>query len=284
MTQPQSFLLELVGSLSEGAAGNPTGVMMEAAFAHHSLPWRYVNMEVPANQLAAAVQGARAMGFRGFNCSIPHKTSVIAHLDGLGRSAEIMGAVNCVVLRDGQLIGENTDGKGFLRSLETLLPPAGKNLLILGAGGAARAIAVELALAGAAHLSIVNRDVVRGAHLAELLRTRTPARATFHKWSGTFSVPQDIDAVINATSVGLYAPDSAPDLDYSTLRSGIVAADVVFNPVRTRFLQLAQDRGCLPLDGLGMLVNQGIIGIQYWTGCDPDPGVMRRALEDAMGL
>ncbi|MEI7652597.1 MAG: shikimate dehydrogenase, partial [Verrucomicrobiota bacterium] len=92
----QNFLHELVGSMSQGAAGNPTVAMVEAAFAHHGLHWRYVNMEVIPDDLGAAVRGAKAMGYRGFNCSLPHKVTVIPHLDGLGESAAVMGAVNCV--------------------------------------------------------------------------------------------------------------------------------------------------------------------------------------------
>src|ERR1041385_6499814 len=139
---PSSFLHELVGSMSQGAAGNPTVALIEAAFPHHGLPWRYVNMEVTPEALGDAVRGARAMGFRGFNCSLPHKVMVIPHLDGLGESAALMGAVNCVVRRDGKLIGENTDGKGFLRSLSAVVDPKGKSVVLFGAGGAARAIAV----------------------------------------------------------------------------------------------------------------------------------------------
>src|SRR3954471_18158347 len=139
-----NFLHELVGSMSQGAAGNPTVAVMEAAFAHHGLHWRYINMEVTPADLGGAVRGAKAMGFRGFNCSLPHKVAVIPHLDGLGESAGIMGAVNCVVRRGDQLIGENTDGKGFVQSLKDLTDPRGKKVVIFGAGGAARAIGVEL--------------------------------------------------------------------------------------------------------------------------------------------
>ena len=148
------FLCQLVGSMSKGAAGNPTVAMIEAAFAHHGLHWRYVNMEVEPEELAAAVRGAKAMGFRGFNCSLPHKVNVIPHLDGLGDSAEIMGAVNCVVRRGDQLIGENTDGKGFLKSLQSVIDPRGKSIVLFGAGGAARAIAVELGIAGAGRITV----------------------------------------------------------------------------------------------------------------------------------
>src|SRR5579863_8799282 len=158
MASAKSFLPELVGSMSQGAAGNPTVAMIEAAFAHHGLHWRYINMEVTPDDLAAAVRGARAMGFRGFNCSLPHKVAVIEHLDGLGESAAVMRAVNCVVRRGEQLIGENTDGKGFLKSLACVTDPRGKTVVMYGAGGAARAIAVELGLAGVRKITIVNRS------------------------------------------------------------------------------------------------------------------------------
>jgi shikimate dehydrogenase len=147
---PGPFLHELVGSMSQGAAGNPTVVMVEAAFRHHGLHWRYVNMEVAPADLADAVRGARAMGFRGFNCSIPHKRAVVEHLHALGESAAIIGAVNCVVQRDGAFVGENTDGKGFLKSLQDVIDPRGTRVVLLGAGGAARAIAVNWGRRGAA--------------------------------------------------------------------------------------------------------------------------------------
>lgn len=279
-----NFLHSLVGSMSEGAAGNPTVAMIEAAFAHHGLHWRYLNMEVTPADLGAAVRGAKAMGFRGFNCSLPHKVAVIPHLDGLGESAAAMGAVNCVVRRGDAFIGENTDGKGFLRSLEAIEDPREKTVVLFGAGGAARAIAVELALAGVRSLTVVNRSEARGAELATLLRERLKIEAAHTVWSGDHAVPAGTDIVINATSIGLYDPEARLPLDCATLHPGMIVADVVFNPVRTRLLADAAARGCRPLDGLGMLVNQGILGVQYWTGVAPDAAVMRAALESAMGL
>ena len=284
MSQSQHFLHELVGSLSQGADGNPTVAMVEAAFRHHGLHWRYINMEVSPANLGTAVKGAKAMGFRGFNCSLPHKVSVIAHLDGLGQSASVMGAVNCVVLRDGRLIGENTDGKGFLKSLQSMIDPQGKSVVLFGAGGAARAIAVELGLAGVRHITIVNRSEQRGAELVNVLREQLQLEAQLVVWSGDYTVPEGTDVVINGTSIGLYDPEARVAIDLDSLRPGMIAADVVFNPVRTRFLTEAAARGCRPLDGLGMLVNQGIVGIQYWTGIDPQPEVMRQALESVMGV
>ena len=280
----RSFLHELVGSMSQGAAGNPTVAMIEAAFAHHGLHWRYINMEVTPDNLGAAVRGAMAMGFRGFNCSLPHKVTVIPHLDGLGESAAVMGAVNCVVRRGEKLIGENTDGKGFLKSLASVADPKGKSVVLFGAGGAARAIAVELGLAGAKRLTVVNRSEPRGAELVGLLRDKLKLDAELVVWRGDYAVPAGTDIVINGTSIGLYDADARLALDLSTLQPGMVVADVVFSPVRTRLLDDAAARGCRALDGLGMLVNQGIVGVQYWTGIDPDAAVMRAALESAMGV
>lgn len=278
------FLHELVGSMSQGAAGNPTVAMVEAAFAHHRLHWRYVNMEVTPEDLGTAVRGARAMGFRGFNCSLPHKVTVIPHLDGLGESAAVMGAVNCVVRRGEKFIGENTDGKGFLKSLETAIDPRGKSVVLFGAGGAARAIAVELGLAGTKKITIVNRSEPRGAELVGLLRDKLKLDADLVVWHGDYAVPAGTDIVINGTSIGLYAPEARLALDLASLQPAMVVADVVFSPVRTRFLDDAAARGCRALDGLGMLVNQGIVGVQYWTGITPDAEVMRQALASAMGV
>ena len=276
-----SFLSVLTGSFSTPAAENPTVAMVEAAYRHHSIDARYLNCEVEPGALGDAVRGARAMGWAGFNCSLPHKVAVIQHLDGLGESAAVIGAVNCVVRRDGRYIGENTDGQGFLAALRTVVDPAGKSLIVLGAGGAARAIAVEAALAGAAAITVVNRDPTRGSEVVALLNERTPARASLVVWDRTHRVVDGTDIVVNATSVGL-APDidAKLDLDPDSLQPGMVVADVIPNPPRTRLIGDAEKRGCIVLDGLGMLVNQGTIGIRHWTGIDPDPGVMRRKLEE----
>ena len=264
-----NFCPALVGSMSQGAAGNPTVAMVEAAFRHHDLPWRYVNMEVAPADLAAAVAGAKAMGFQGFNLSMPHKVTVIPLLDGLGDSARVIGAVNCVVRRGDRLIGENTDGKGFLESLTEVLPPAGKEIILFGAGGAARAVAVELALAGAKKIAIVNRSRARGEELVGVLREQTSATA---------------DVVINGTSIGLYDGAARVPVALESLRPGLVAADVVFSPPDTAFLREAKARGCTCIDGLGMLVNQGVIGVRHWTGVDPNVPAMRQALAEALGV
>jgi shikimate dehydrogenase len=281
MPQKFNFLSQLTGSFSQSATGNPTVAMIEAAYRHHGLDWRYINCEVTPEKLGDAVRGARAMDWAGFNCSLPHKVAVIEHLDGLGESAAIMRAVNCAVRRGNKYIGENTDGKGFLMSLKGIVDPPGKHIVLFGAGGAARAIGVELALAGAYSISVVNRSAERGTELVRIISGNTPAKAKLLSWQSKYKVPPEVDIVINATSIGLYPHvHNRLDVDIESLRPSMVVADVIPNPPRTQFIKDAEARGCTIVDGLGMLVNQGVIGIKYWTEVDADASVMRRKLEE----
>jgi shikimate dehydrogenase len=276
-----NFLSRLTGCFAMPAAENPTVAMIEAAYCHHGLDIRYINCEVPPGALGDAVKGACAMGWIGFNCSIPHKVAVIEHLDGLGESAAVMGAVNCTVRRGDKFIGENTDGKGFLQSLREIADPLGKTVAMFGAGGAARAIGVELAFAGARRIIVVNRNEDRGRILVDLLNSKTKASAELVVSRAAYKIPAEVEIVVNATSVGLYPNiDARIDLDVESLRPPLVVADVIPNPPRTRLIREAETRGCRVLDGLGMIVNQGVIGVKYWTGVDVDASVMRRTLEN----
>ena len=279
-----SFLGIHTGSFSTPAAGNPTVVMVEAAYRHHGIDARYLNCEVPSAALADAVAGARAMGWAGFNCSLPHKVAVIDHLDGLAESAELIGAVNTVVATDGDLVGHNTDGQGFVESLRTVVDPTGLDVVVLGAGGAARAVAVETALAGAASITVVNRNERRGAELARVVAEGTGVPASFVPWSGTYALPGTTDVLVNATSVGFGDADALVDIAPDSLREGLVVADVVVSPPRTALLRAAGERGARTLDGLGMLVGQGALAVRHWTGVTPDREVMRAAAAAALGV
>lgn len=267
-----------------GADDNPTVAMMDASFATEGLPWRYVNCEVPPEALPAAVAGADAMGWRGFNCSIPHKQTVIGHLDALAPAAEICQAVNCVVIEaDGRRIGHNTDGQGFLDSLTEKLDPAGRHVLLIGSGGAAHAIAAELALAGAGSVTVTSRNAATGASLVNLVNRVASDTGRLLDWpSGVASIaiPNDVDVVVQATPVGM-TPNTGETVpvDWSSAGTDTVAADVVINPPRTRFLTDAESAGAVILDGTGMLVNQAAENIRLWAGVDVDRSVLRAALE-----
>jgi shikimate dehydrogenase len=286
MTQEANYKSELVGVFGHPVAENPTIVMQEAAFQALNLDWRYLTIEVYPEDLADAFKGLRAMNMRGINLTIPHKVEVLKYLDEVAPDAALMGAVN-TVRRDGdKLIGENTDGKGFIQSLrqDAGIDPVGKNIVILGAGGAARAIGVEAALAGAPQITIVNRSAARGAALAALLNDKTETQAAFVEWNSTYAIPAGTDIVVNATSIGLFPNvTEKPNIDFDTITSAMTVCDVIPNPPQTPFLTEATARGAATLDGLGMLVYQGVIGFNMWTGLDAPVAVMHQALQAVFG-
>jgi len=285
-TEARSYKAELVGVFGYPVAENPTGVMQEAAFRACGLNWRYLLIEVPQAALADAMTGLRAFGMRGINCTIPHKVAVIPYLDRLSPEAEVVGAVNTIVRQGDQLVGYNTDGKGFLRALrdDAGINPQGRHIVFLGAGGAARAMTVEMALAGARRITVVNRTPGRGQELVALLGRKTPAQAAFAEWRGEYALPPDADILVNATSIGLF-PHAAdvPPVALDSIRPGLIVCDVIPNPPQTAFLSAAAARGARTLDGLGMLVHQGAVAFQMWTGLEAPLDVMRRALEEEFG-
>jgi shikimate dehydrogenase len=276
-----SLLPALTGSFSTPAAGNPTVAIMEAAYHHHDIDARYLNCEVAAEHLGDAVRGATAMGWIGFNCSLPHKVAVIELMDELADSARLIGAVNCAIRSNGRWIGANTDGQGFLASLRPVAEPAGQRALILGAGGAARAIAVELALAGASEIWVANRNVSKASDIANLVSSATSSACSAIEWRSDLSVPESATLVVNATSLGL--PGSGEvRLNFDAIPAGLVVCDVIPNPPDTSFLRRARQAGATTVDGRGMLLNQAAINIKFWTDVDPDREVMGRALDQAI--
>lgn len=284
---PANYQAEVVGVFGQPVAENPTGVMQEAGFAAAGLNWRYLNFEVPPEKLGAAMDAIDALGMRGINLTIPHKVAVIEYLDELAPEARAIGAVNTVRVEGSKKIGENTDGKGFLRGVrnDAGVDPSGKRVVLLGAGGAARAIGTELVLAGVSDLLVVNRSQGRGSTMVADLKAATGGPVRFLQWSGTFAVPADCDLLVNATSIGLY-PDvnAAPDVDLSSAGAGMLVADAVFNPPETGLLASARERGLPTLDGLSMLVYQGVIAFEMWTGQSPDEAAMKSALRNALGV
>ncbi|MCX4321491.1 MAG: shikimate dehydrogenase [Lachnospiraceae bacterium] len=282
----KNYRSELVGAFGCPIDENPTGVMEEAAFAAAELDYRYLTIKVDKEDIETAMKAVRALHMRGINLTIPHKVSAIPYVDELSPEAQIIGAINIVVNNDGVLWGDNTDGKGFLKSLtDRDISVKGKTITVLGAGGASRAICVVCALQGASRLHIINGSVERGSELVALLTEKTPAKADLIRWENTSAVPDDTDILINATSVGLYPNvDQKPDIDYDTIKSGMVVCDVIFNDPNSLFLREAAKRGAVTVNGLGMLVNQGALNFKLWTGQEAPVDVMTETLQREFGL
>ncbi|MDD4334631.1 MAG: shikimate dehydrogenase [Desulfotomaculaceae bacterium] len=261
--------------------------MHNAAFAATELDYVYVPFAVAPHSLAAAVEAIRALGLAGVNLTVPHKEAVLPLLDGLSDEAARIGAVNTIINRDGYLYGENTDGKGYLKALrEAGFAPAGKTVLFLGAGGSARAVAVQLALAGAGKLVFANRTEARAAELARFVAEKTGIRVELVAWPAHAGdkLPEkmlaDADLVVQTTSLGMSPKvyETVP-LPFASFRPGQVASDLVYNPVQTLFLKKASMAGAVTVSGLGMLLYQGALAFELWTGVTAPLAVMREVLK-----
>ncbi len=275
------YRAELTGVFGDPVDDNPTIVLEEAGYKALGLNYRYLTIKVLPEGLETAIDAVKAMNFRGINLTMPHKIKVIPMLDELSEAAGIIGAVNTVINDNGRLTGENTDGKGFTRSLKREgVELIGKEVMILGAGGAARAIAVECALSGAKKITIVNRTEFSGKELADLIASKTKAESEYLPWTQNMPIPSEIDILINATPIG-FTPnqDMKPDIDYDTIREGMVVSDVVFDPAETQFLKAAAEHGARTFTGIGMLVQQGALNFTLWTGEEAPVDVMYEALE-----
>jgi len=279
-----SSLQEVVCIMGQPVAGNPAQYVMEKAFAAAGLDWRYLTFDVAPEELGDAIRGMRAMGFRGANLTLPHKVEVVPLLDRLSQSAELIGAVNCIVREGGELVGENVDGKAFVEAIGETIDPSGKNVVILGAGGAARAIAIELALAKVASLTVVNRTAEHGHALVDLIADKLDVRATLVPWQGDYEVPADADLLINATTIGETAGNAKVPLVWKSVRPELVVADIVFNPLDTQLLRDAKRAGVQTVDGLDTLVRRAVICFKRWTGQEPDAVLMREAIEEFLSV
>jgi shikimate dehydrogenase len=270
----------VVALLSDPVGGNPTQYMIEKAFAHHDLDWRYLTFEVTAEGLDDAVRGIRALGFRGAHLGRPHKQAVIPLLDRSSETAEMIGAVNLIFREDDALVGENTEGKGLVQSLRRVVDPAGKRVVLLGAGRMARAAAVELAPTRPGEIVVVNRTPQHARSLVDLLGEKFQVEASLAAWEDDYEVPAETDVLIHASAIGQEDAEARVPLVPDSLRPELIVADVTADPPRTRLIREAGKRGCTTLDGLGMYIDQVAIGLELWTGVEVDCDVMREAIEE----
>ena len=246
-------------------------VLHNAAFAALGLDWAYVALEVAEGDAEVAVAGARALDLAGLSVTMPHKGAVARAVDRLSPTAERLGAVNTVVRAGGSLLGESTDGAGFLDALrdDHGVDPAGLRCLVLGTGGAGRAVVLALAEAGAAQVVVVGRSPERAAAAAGLAGARGRP--------GSEDEAGDAGLVVNATPVGMAGHPSGPPIDPALLGPGQVVVDLVYHPTVTPLVAGARERGAVATGGLGMLVHQAGHALQLWTGQHPPLEVMSAA-------
>ena len=246
-----------------------------AAFRRTGLDWVYLAWRVPPERLGDAVAGLRALGGLGANVTIPHKEAVITHLDEISGDARGVGAVNTIQRVGDRLIGHNTDVDGFREFVagDAGVDVEGRNVVVLGSGGAARAVVAALEQLRAARITVVARHVGRGANVVRLVASGS---AEVVGWDSVAEPFGDADVVVNATPLS----DPIPG---SNWREGQVAIDLVYTPPVTDFMQGARSQGALAWGGLGMLVRQAAASFRIWTGQDPPLGVMSAAALHAIG-
>jgi shikimate dehydrogenase len=268
-----------------GIIGWPVGhslspVMHNAVYDALGMNWRYVAFPVRPEHIAEAVAGIRALNLAGVNVTIPHKETVMPHLDELTPAARAIGAVNTIIVEDDTLIGDNTDVSGFLEALDQAgVPLAGRHALILGAGGAARAAAWGL-LTRQMRVSLLARTAGRGERLAEDMRCAVPGAdivVVAHS-------PRSVDLLVNCTPVGMIPePDRSPLPGGLTIDAHMAVMDMIYRPLETTLLRQARQAGARVVSGLDMLVYQGIVAFERWTGQLPPADLMRAACLGALG-
>lgn len=260
--------IPLAGVIGSPVAHSKSPILHGYWLKKHGLAGHFVPLDVAANDLGAVLQAMPRMGFVGANVTIPHKERVLEHVDHITDRATLIGAVNTLVFRaDGSIIGDNTDGYGFIENLRQGAPgwdSGAGPAVVLGAGGAARAVVASLLDAGVPEILLSNRTRVRAEHL----RDDFGARLKVIDWVQAGNILENATTVVNTTSLGMQGkPELRVPLD--GLSAGTVVTDLVYAPLQTQLLQAACEKGCITVDGLGMLLHQAVPGFERWFGRRP---------------
>lgn len=274
---------QVVGVIGWPIEHSLSPAMHNAALAEMGLNWVYLAFAVSPEDVGRAVGAVRGLSLMGLNVTIPHKQAVTEHVDEIDETAAALEAVNTIVREGDRLVGHNTDGPGFLRSLEEKGHTVqGKRVVVIGAGGASRSVACAVARAGASALRVLNRTVQRAEQVAALAADKggisdVEAGGLSGAWAR--AAVQEAEVVVDCTSVGMYPNvDEGPVVEGGWLGEGQVVVDLTYNPLRTTMLRAAAAQGAQTVDGAGMLVHQGAIALEYWTGRQAPVETMREAL------
>lgn len=283
ISMQQEGVIRGSGAMLFGVMGDPiihskSPVMHNAALQALRIPGYYVPLHIKPESLEGAVQAIRALGFRGVNVTIPHKVEVMKYLDIIDEGAARIGAVNTIVNDNGVLTGFNTDGIGYVRSLKEEACPdlAGKNIVVLGAGGAARGIIHALTFEQLGHISVVNRTASRAKELAKEWSSLADIRGLAE--AEAREAVESADVLINTTSVGMHPHIDDLPLPVEWIPEGIVVSDLIYNPLTTELLRRCKEKGCIIHGGFGMFVNQGAYAFEYWTGQAAPVEIMKQSV------
>ncbi len=281
MIPPQK---QMTGMLGHPVAENPIDLMFDAVYAHYGLPWQFWKSDIASEaDLALAVAALAPLGYRGVGITVPYKVAVIPMLDEVDADVTAIGAANYLTIEDGRLIGHNNDGKGVVKAIEKVTPLTGQRVVMLGAGGAGRAMAVEIAWAGAAHLTLVTRRESQGREVAALVEAASGVPCSWQPWAPEVEVPEGTTVLMNATHLGC-APELEPvPVRWDSVDPTCTVVDVITNPRITPFLATAQEHGCPVVDGVEMLVQLAMQIFERWTGVVGDEAVFQRAVAEALG-
>jgi shikimate dehydrogenase len=278
---PQKQLTTMIG---HPVAENPIDQMFDAVFAHYGLHWQFWKSDVATEaQVGAAIGGIRALGFAGACITVPWKVASIPFLDEVDADVKAIGAANYMTIREGRLIGHNNDGKGVVKAIRKITEIQGTRVVMLGAGGAGRAMAVELAWAGASHLTLITRREAQGVEVAQTVTRASGVPCDWQPWVGEVQVPAGTQILMNATHLGC-APEMEPvPVNWETISPETTVVDVITNPRITPFLKAAQEKGCPIVDGVEMLVQLAMQIFEEWTEIKPEEKIFQQAVAKALG-
>lgn len=281
MIPPQK---QMTGMLGHPVAENPIDRMFDAVFAHYNLPWQFWKNDIATEaDLAKAVAALVPLGYSGMCVTVPYKVAVMPLLDAVDDDVRAIGAANYITIEQGRLIGHNNDGKGVVKAIEKVVPLRGQRVVMLGAGGAGRAMAVELAWAGAAQITLVTRREAQGREVAELVQRASGVPCSWQAWQQEVDVPEGTTLLMNATHLGCAPELEAVPVRWETVDPSCAVVDVITNPRITPFLATARERGCRIVDGVEMLVQLAMQIFERWTGISPEETVFQRAVAAALG-
>jgi shikimate dehydrogenase len=274
----------MTGMLGHPVAENPIDRMFDAVYSHYGLPWQFWKNDIASEaDLARAIGALVPLGYQGMCITVPYKVAAMPLLDEVDDDVRAIGAANYITIEQGRLIGHNNDGKGVVKAIEKLAPLRGQQVVMLGAGGAGRAMAVEIAWAGAAQLTLITRREQQGREVAEIVTRASGVPCQWMPWQAPLVMPRGTSLLMNATHLGCAPELEAVPVDWASVERQCIAVDVITNPRITPFLAAARDHGCPVVDGVEMLVQLAMQIFQRWTGITPDETVFQRAVAEALG-